>query len=128
MKKFLNSILLLLISLVLGAILIPISIILTIPTIFIVDGAEAAYDKLSKYIKSLAMSIDQVGNVTMEFGLNKLIITKDGYQFGNESETISSALGKNQVANTLTKYGLLLVNILNKIENNHCIKAINNKV
>ena len=128
MKSFLNSILLFIISITLGIILIPSSIILTIPIVFVVDSTQAAYDKLSKYIKSIAMSIDQVGNATMEYGLNAWLITKDGYQFGNESETISSALGKNQAKGTLTKYGWVLVNILNKINPNHCLNAINNKV
>jgi hypothetical protein len=128
MKSFLNSILLLVIALILGVILIPTSIILTIPIVFITDSIEASFNKLARYIKCLAMSIDQVGNVTMEFGLNSLVITKDGYQFGNESETISSALGKNQVKGTLTKYGWAIVTILDKINPNHCINAINNKV
>jgi hypothetical protein len=128
MRNFFNSILLFLIALILGIILIPISIVFTIPIVFIVDSAEAAYNKLATYIKSIAMGIDQLGNVTLEYGLNEFWITKDGYQFGNKMETISSALGKNQVKGTLTPFGWAIVNILDKINPNHCINAINNKV
>jgi hypothetical protein len=128
MKSFLNSILLLFIALILGIILIPTSIILTIPIVFVTDSLQSAFDKLAKYIRSLAMAIDQVGNVTMEYGLNSIAITNEGYQFGNESETISSALGKNQVKGTLTSFGQSIVNILNWINPNHCLKAINNRV
>lgn len=116
------------IALILGVILIPISIVLSIPIVFIVDSAEEAYNKLATYLKAIAMGIDQLGNVTLEYALNGIMITKNGYQFGNKMETISSVLGKNQVQNTLTKYGWVLVNILNKINPNHCFNAINNKV
>lgn len=128
MKAFLTSILMFIIALILGVILIPISIVLSIPIVFIVDSAEEAYNKLATYLKAIAMGIDQLGNVTLEYALNGIMITKNGYQFGNKMETISSVLGKNQVQNTLTKYGWVLVNILNKINPNHCFNAINNKV
>ena len=57
---------------------------------------------------------------------NKTLKKENGYKFGAEDETISSALGKNQRDNTLTKTGKKLVWILDKIDKNHCIKSINN--
>mgnify|MGYP003595633813 CR=1 FL=1 len=43
------------------------------------------------------------------------------YKFGVDGETISSALGKNQLTGTLTAEGKRLVKILHKLEKNHCI-------
>jgi hypothetical protein len=53
-----------------------------------------------------------------------MTLQNNGYQFGNINETISSALGKNKRDNTLTKVGLLLCYILDSIDENHCIKSI----
>ena len=62
-----------------------------------------------------------------------MAVEKDGiitypYKFGVDGETISSALGKNQLMGTLTKEGKMLVNILNKLEKNHCVKWIDESV
>lgn len=43
------------------------------------------------------------------------------YKFGVDGETISSALGKNQLLATLTAEGKKLVKILNRLEKDHCI-------
>ncbi|MCF6349253.1 MAG: hypothetical protein L3J20_13320 [Flavobacteriaceae bacterium] len=42
------------------------------------------------------LSIDQMGNVAMQDLFNDIFTIKNGYQFGNEDETISSVLGKNE--------------------------------
>lgn len=125
--SLINSILLFLVALILGAILIPIGLVFTIIILLTLDFNES-YDKLVGYFKFLAICIDQLGNVALEFILNFIMITKDGYQFGNKMETISSALGKNQVKGTLTKFGRALVNLLDWINPNHCLKAINHLV
>ena len=44
--------------------------------------------------------------------------------FGREKETISSALGKNEIDKTLSKKGKLLVKILDFFDENHCEKSI----
>ena len=51
-----------------------------------------------------------------------------GYKFGNPKETISSVLGKNQRDKTLSLAGELLRWILDLIDDNHCIKSINDEV
>lgn len=81
-------------------------------------------DKKKGYFKSTAITIDKMGNREFRTLFNKTLKTKDGYPFGAENETISSALGKNQVQNTLTKTGKALVWLLDKIDKNHCAKAI----
>jgi hypothetical protein len=73
------------------------------------------------YFKSSAMTIDKLANREFRTLWNKLLITKDGYVFGDINETISEVLGKNILKNTLSKTGKILVFILTK---KHCIDAI----
>lgn len=49
---------------------------------------------------------------------------KDGYLFGKQSETISSALGKNKIGGTLSRTAKFLAAILDFIDKNHCINLI----
>ncbi len=72
----------------------------------------------------IALGIDQLGNVVCARLFNFFLITKEGYQFGNEDETISSVLGKNKKQNTLRFLGKLLDLILDQIDRNHSIKSI----
>ena len=78
----------------------------------------------SGYFKSSAVNLDKFGNREFRTLFNKVFITDKGHRFGNINETISSVLGKNQIVGTLTKYGKVLVWILDKIDNNHSIKSI----
>jgi hypothetical protein len=55
---------------------------------------------------------------------NDLLIKDDSDQFGDEDETISSVLGKNQLKNNLTKLGQLLNSLLDLLDNNHSINSI----
>ena len=90
---------------------------LTIINFFFVDNK-------SGYFKSTAINIDKFANREFRSMWNKVLIKKNGYQFGNQNETLSSALGKNKRDKTLTKAGLLLCYILDSIDENHCIKSI----
>lgn len=76
------------------------------------------------YFKSSAINLDKYANREFRTLFNKTLIYKKGNQFGNINETISSVLGKNERDNTLTKTGKCLVWILDKIDKNHCKKAI----
>jgi hypothetical protein len=78
----------------------------------------------SGYFKSSAVNIDKFGNREFRTLFNKVLINDNGHRFGNIEETISSVLGKNQLTGTLTKCGLILVWILDKIENDHALKSI----
>ena len=82
--------------------------------------------ELKEYNTNLAIAKDQYGNALCEYLFNQLLITKGGYKFGNRKQTISAVLGYNKIYNTLTKLGLLIVNILNNIEKNHVENAIIN--
>lgn len=77
------------------------------------------------YFWRIAISLDQLGNVICGEPMNSLFL-KDWSEskFGNPDETISSVLGKNQLAETLTDKGKFLVHLLHELDNNHSIKSI----
>jgi len=79
---------------------------------------------VSDYFFILAISLDQLGNVAMSRLFNDILIKPNRDRFGNEDETISSVLGKNQLNGTLRPLGKFLVNVLDKFEKNHSIKSI----
>ena len=95
---------------------LPLSIINIILVIF--KGGN-----LSNYFKETAIDIDRFGNRNLRTLLNETL-QKNGYKFGDERETISSALGKNKRDNTLTKTGIIICDILDYLDKNHCIKSI----
>jgi len=76
------------------------------------------------YFKSTAISIDIFANREFRATWNKCFRTENGYKFGQENETISSALGKNQRKRTLTKAGNLVCSALDFLDKNHCEKSI----
>ena len=76
------------------------------------------------YFKSSAISLDRFGNREFRTLFNKVLILEKGYQFGNMDETISGVLGKNERDKTLTKTGLKLVWILDKLDKGHAFKSI----
>ena len=76
------------------------------------------------YFRSSALSLDKYANREFRTLWNKYLRTESGYHFGEIGETISSALGKNERDNTLTKTGKRLVWLLNKLDKNHAFKSI----
>ena len=80
--------------------------------------------KIGKYFLTIAVSVDQTGNVFCKELFNDALIYPKGHSFGNEDETISSVLGKNKLGNTLTWTGKILDWILNKLDQNHSINSI----
>ncbi len=79
---------------------------------------------VGEYSLKIALSIDQLGNVLMQYLLNMLWVKKGGYKFGNRDETISSALGRNKQKGTLTSFGKGIDNILDRIDPNHSLNSI----
>ena len=77
------------------------------------------------YFKNTAINIDIFANREFRASWNKHLITFGGYKFGKPGETISSALGKNKKQGTLSKKGVILCNILDFFDKDHCIKSIN---
>lgn len=76
------------------------------------------------YFRDTAYNIDVWANREFRATWNALLRTTDGYEFGRDGETISSALGKNERDGTLTEKGKQLVRLLNWLDENHCHNAI----
>jgi len=112
--------LLFLISIVLLVITAPLGFIYGLLHTFVTRGVKG----IGEYLLKIAISIDQLGNVTMQYLLNAIWIKGGGYKFGNRDETISSALGRNKKLNTLTGFGELIDKILDTIDPNHSLNSI----
>jgi hypothetical protein len=80
------------------------------------------------YFKSTAKNLDIFANREFRAFWNSVLIEPDGYRFGKEGETLSSALGKNQRLVKLKPKGKWLVRLLDRIDKNHCIKSINDEI
>lgn len=115
---------LLLPALILAVVLYPIGYIYVV----ILSIQRWSIRKLRWYTKklslNLALVIDRTGNLICRDIMNDLLIYPEWYKFGKRQETISSVLGKNKRDWTLTKRWLLLADILDYIDPNHCIKSI----
>ena len=80
-----------------------------------------------QYNTDLAIATDQYGNGLSKYLFNMLLIKKISvHKFGNIDETISSVIGKNKVAGTLTKLGIAVDILLDYLDPNHSIDAIDN--
>lgn len=78
---------------------------------------------LHEYEKAAAR--DQTGNVVHHTLLNKFLIDPNGYRFGDKDETVSGVLGINEILRYLQRpIGSKLVNLLNRIEEEHCYISI----
>lgn len=104
----------------LGFVLYLISYFLLLPVTIINFFVVASED----YFMDTAVSVDIFANREFRATWNKFLKTKEGYSFGRQGETISSALGKNKRDGTLTKTGKALCFILDSLDENHCIKSI----
>lgn len=113
-----------------GILLFIIATILWIPlTIFNWIIVAYKYGLSNNYFLETATDIDRFGNINFRSFLN-WSMQKDGYEFGDVRETISSALGKNERDKKLTRFGKIIVNILyfidkkNQDKGGHCIASI----
>ena len=81
---------------------------------------------LQIYFIEVALALDNAGNVIMQHILNDTLLIKNTntYQFGNKKETISSVIGKNHLANTLSPLGKALNSFLNFIDKDHSLNSI----
>lgn len=117
------GIILTLLAILLSWILFPVGLLYTfIRLVFGVNIKEYFYH-INKTFYSIALSIDQLGNVVLQYLMNDFLITKDGERFGDPDRTISYVLGVNKRKNTLTYLGSIIVYILNTIDKDHVEKA-----
>jgi 8-oxo-dGTP diphosphatase len=115
-----KGLILFIISLVLCSIVYPIGFMYSVILTLLKNG----YTELDKYLFQCAISQDQHANTWLAKLFNDVLIKQGGAKFGDTDETISSVLGKNQLANKLTKLGKYINSILHKIEKDHSIKSI----
>jgi hypothetical protein len=99
------------IAIILCAILFPIGLIVRL-----------FFPNRKKYFWDILLSVDQMGNVVCG-KLFDLTLVK-GHYFGDEDETISSAIGRAKLEGNLTILGKSLDWFLNLLDPNHSIKSI----
>lgn len=123
------GVLLWILSLILSLVLLPVGIIFgLIQAIYKKKFWKTGIPNIDKKFLKLATGIDIFGNVACVELFNAVLITKDSkYKFGKHGETISEVIGYNLVCGTLTRTGKLLNSILDFIEKDHSLKAIQNK-
>lgn len=83
-----------------------------------------AMKRIDDYFHTLAISIDQTGNVMLQDILNDIMITSKEFPFGDEDQTISHCMGLNKRNKTLSKFGRAMDAMLDKLDENHSIEAI----
>ena len=99
----------------------PIGLFLTV----VISAVKNDKEFINNYYLKLAISLDQLGNVALQRLFNLLFLnSRSCAKFGNEDETISSVLGKNSRAATLTLSGYCLDRMLNKLDKGHSINSI----
>ncbi len=76
------------------------------------------------YFWRVALSIDQTGNVVCGKLFDLTLRKPNGYSFGEVDRTISYALGRNKIMNTLTKTGKALDKLLDIIDKEHTLNAV----
>jgi hypothetical protein len=118
------GIFLFIIAFILGSIFMALGMLYSIIRVWIRQTRKDGYKSFNDYFTRMARSIDQMGNVACQHLFNDILIKKGGYRFGNEDETISSVLGKNQLTNTLTWLGRRLNGLLHWMDRNHSINSI----
>jgi hypothetical protein len=112
-----------------GILLYFIAIILYIPltvinAILVLFKYGWKWKTINAFFYETAIDIDRFANRNFRTLWNETLRKEEGYKFGDERETVSSALGKNKSDNTLTKTGKILCSILDFLDKNHCLKSI----
>lgn len=113
-----------------GLILLVVAILLFIPLApigFLIGVIYSIFKwELGNYFQDIAIAIDQGGNVVLRHLLNMSLIKskKPALCFGNEDDTISCVLGRNQRDKNLSNLGKLICNILDLIDKDHCKNSI----
>jgi len=62
------------------------------------------------------IKFDKWCNYQLRKPMNWLLKKKDGYEFGDKRETISSALGKNMIDHTLTDFGYFICSLIEVVD------------
>ena len=106
---------------------LPITVINLVFTLFKNAKKHGFLKVINGYFLQTAVDIDRFGNRNFRTILNATL-QNNGYEFGNVHETISSALGKNQRDGSLTYFGIIISEILDFLDNEHCKNSIDEMV
>lgn len=83
--------------------------------------------KLNEWYYTMALSVDQFGNVATSTLLQLILTKKLNHPFGNPDDTVSYVIALNRRDGYLTGWGRFFARVLDKIDKNHLQKAIENK-
>lgn len=103
----------------------PISIVYYLLTLRWKTGGK----QFLKYFYKMAHSIDQFANVSLQIPLRYLLLYKNTeiHPFGDEDDTISYVIAKNQELIALNWFGRFWAWFLDTVDKDHLAKAIKNK-
>lgn len=121
------GIIILIVATVLSIIFMPIGFVYSMIVLLWRNGPVAAWHKINQYLFIMAVSLDQLGNASMQELFNDILLLPGAYRFGNPDMTLSAVFGKNKQLGKLNKLGLAIAWILNKIDPNHTEKAVKNE-
>lgn len=127
LKKITTNVLLLLIAVVLFPFLFVWGIIELVINLFIRRHFIKALSKFSDVFKVIGVVVDIFINYILQVPLNRLLITSDGYKFGQMPDTMSYALGRNELKGTTSSKGDRLISLLNVFEKEHSIKTVRDR-
>lgn len=116
------SLMILAIALIL--ILLPFTIIYTLTEMFYKRKFIEGWKRLGVVFYKISVSIDQTGNVICASLFNAILLkTKGVHDFGDEDETVSSALGWNKHFDNLNTLGRWLDRLLHLFDPFHTEKS-----
>lgn len=81
---------------------------------------------VKQYLFETALSIDIFAQYEFRTVFNQILITKSSInKFGKDRRvSVSYVLGKNQINNTLSRFGTLIASFLDWVDKEHCKKAV----
>lgn len=126
--ELMQGLTLLLVALLLLLIVSPLSMAFHTFYYLITVKLQTGVNKLGSWLKTVALSVDQLGNVLGGDMFAILFTKKGGHHFGDPDDTISYVLARNFYKRKLNIFGKLLYWILNKIESGHGNKSIQSKI
>lgn len=110
------GLLLYILATILGVILFPLAFALAFFKYFFRRHIGDALQSINDKFMVMAIAFDQYGNIVCAELFNATLVSKAStIPFGNYGETISSVVGKNRKAGTLTAVGRVLAAILHKL-------------
>ena len=118
-------ILLFIASILLSVALVPVGILYGIYKSFVKSRLRNGLSYANQKFKRLAVGIDIWGNVACPELFNDLLIKPESsYKFGEYGQTISLVLGYNKKHGTLKYYGQKVVETLDQLDADHCLKTV----